>query len=342
MGLSASQARFLQLTARKSDVEFEVQQINFQRLMLSEKLTEASTKYQDAINNRKLTFSYNGGQGLQEIDISYKNYKNYMNQQLEGLYSSQAKYYLVSSSGNKLVVSSEEERDKMIEEGTKRIPISSILEAKAEVEEYQKAQEEIAKAQEAIKNSESNNSDESTENPLLETPKETTPPIVFYEAPSAYTISLAQIDLTTPYKSEIINDENGNPVEYYLEQEYTESDFLIAENLEDATTFQNALKDGIYYFATRDLNDKTGKYEFNIKGLDTLGGGAISEEFDKSDDAAAQAEYDLIQSKVQSMDKKLELKLDQLETERNAITTEMDSVKKVIEDNIEKSFNIFS
>ena len=150
MGLSASQARFLQLTARKSDVEFEVQQINFQRLMLSEKLTEASTKYQDAINNRKLTFSYNGGQGLQEIDISYKNYKNYMNQQLEGLYSSQAKYYLVSSSGNKLVVSSEEERDKMIEEGTKRIPISSILEAKAEVEEYQKAQEEIAKAQEAV------------------------------------------------------------------------------------------------------------------------------------------------------------------------------------------------
>ena len=51
MGLSASQARFLQLTARRSDLEYETQQINFQRLQLSQKLTDASTKYQDEMND---------------------------------------------------------------------------------------------------------------------------------------------------------------------------------------------------------------------------------------------------------------------------------------------------
>ncbi len=44
---------------------------------------------------------------------------------------------------------------------------------------------------------------------------------------------------------------------------------------------------------------------------------------------------------IQNEDKQLELRLRELETEQNAISTEMDSVKKVIEDNVEKTFNIF-
>ena len=61
MGLSASQARFLQLTARRSNVEYQAQQINQERLMLSEKLSQASNKYNDLTNNRTLTFNYNDG-----------------------------------------------------------------------------------------------------------------------------------------------------------------------------------------------------------------------------------------------------------------------------------------
>ena len=38
----------------------------------------------------------------------------------------------------------------------------------------------------------------------------------------------------------------------------------------------------------------------------------------------------------------LELQIQQLDTEQNAIATEMDSVKKVIEDNVEKTFNTFA
>ena len=44
MGLAASQARFLGLTARKSNVEYQVQQINQQRVALS---TEVMGLYQE-------------------------------------------------------------------------------------------------------------------------------------------------------------------------------------------------------------------------------------------------------------------------------------------------------
>ena len=78
MGLSASQARFLQLTARKSNVEYQAQRINFERLQLSDKAARASEEYNDKMSNRKLTFSYNSGEGTQSVDITYSNYKNYI------------------------------------------------------------------------------------------------------------------------------------------------------------------------------------------------------------------------------------------------------------------------
>ena len=45
---------------------------------------------------------------------------------------------------------------------------------------------------------------------------------------------------------------------------------------------------------------------------------------------------------IQSQDKNLELKLKQLDTEENAISTEMDAVKKVISKNVESSFKTFN
>ena len=45
---------------------------------------------------------------------------------------------------------------------------------------------------------------------------------------------------------------------------------------------------------------------------------------------------------IQIQDKNLELKLKQLDTEENAIATEMDAVKKVISKNVESSFKTFN
>ena len=45
---------------------------------------------------------------------------------------------------------------------------------------------------------------------------------------------------------------------------------------------------------------------------------------------------------VQQQDQQLELRLQQLDTEQNAIKTEMESVEQVIKDNVEKTFKIFA
>ena len=65
-------------------------------------------------------------------------------------------------------------------------------------------------------------------------------------------------------------------------------------------------------------------------------------EYDKIKYDKAQQEINLKTSIIQAEDKSLELKLTRLDNERNAVNTEIEAVKKVVNDNIEKSFKTFS
>ena len=303
MGLSASQARFLQLTARRSNVEYQAQQINFQRLQLSQQGHEASLRYEDAMSNRVMMFSYNTGEEIKSVTLSYANYKNYMNQQLEGLTTTQEKYYLVSSSGNKLVVGSDEEMQDIIAQNRKSYPKQQILDAQ---EKYQAAQA-------------SGNSADLSD----------------------FEIKLATMDWSNAIVDTVV-DKEGNETTNWVYNQFSEKDFLVVEDLNEVDNFQSAIKDGIYYFAKLEEDTTTGKEVFKTQGWDVIGNGAITEEYDRTDDAEAEAEYQTTQDRLQALDKKLELKLDQLETERSSIQTEIDSISKVIEDNIDSSFKAFS
>ena len=63
---------------------------------------------------------------------------------------------------------------------------------------------------------------------------------------------------------------------------------------------------------------------------------------DKTALAKAEAKYNHDMKQIDKKDKRYDLELSKLDTERNALQTEYDSVKKVIDENIEKTFNIFS
>jgi len=56
----------------------------------------------------------------------------------------------------------------------------------------------------------------------------------------------------------------------------------------------------------------------------------------------AEAKYESENRKIDRKESQLDMQLTKLETERKAITTEFDSVKKVISDNIERSFKTFN
>lgn len=65
-------------------------------------------------------------------------------------------------------------------------------------------------------------------------------------------------------------------------------------------------------------------------------------EYDKAKYDKEQQDINAKTSIVQQEDKNLELKLTRLDNERNALNTEIDAVKKVVSDNIEKSYKTFS
>ncbi len=56
MGMSASQARYLQLTARKSDLEYKAQQICQARMMLSNSTESLAQQYNKSITNHRLFY----------------------------------------------------------------------------------------------------------------------------------------------------------------------------------------------------------------------------------------------------------------------------------------------
>lgn len=70
MGLAASQARFLAITARKADCEFRSMQIAQNKLSVTREMEQATQDYQNAINATKMVWDYDGEQSFM-TDISY-------------------------------------------------------------------------------------------------------------------------------------------------------------------------------------------------------------------------------------------------------------------------------
>ena len=68
----------------------------------------------------------------------------------------------------------------------------------------------------------------------------------------------------------------------------------------------------------------------------------LQEVQDETDLKKAEAEYEYELDKVNQKDSKYDTELSKLETERTSITTEMDALKQVRDDNIERTFGIFS
>ena len=93
---------------------------------------------------------------------------------------------------------------------------------------------------------------------------------------------------------------------------------------------------------TTDKNTGEVTYDGASPSSETSIGYTQTTSIDKTALAKAEAKYEHTLKQIDRKDKQYDLTLSKLETERSALTTEYDSVKKVIEDNIERTFGIFS
>lgn len=87
----------------------------------------------------------------------------------------------------------------------------------------------------------------------------------------------------------------------------------------------------------RQFGDETVK--FVRKTAESLTG--VTSRYYTEDDAEAQAQYNGAMNRVNAMDKKLENKLNQIETNKKAVETEMESAEQIIKTNEERTFKYF-
>ena len=150
-------------------------------------------------------------------------------------------------------------------------------------------------------------------------------------------------------KSIAKNPENAAEIQYYrniynqmMQFGFVEeADLKINMNvtklgMRDSNWFEQQLRQGKLLLKTYDASK--GDFVNTTYSEDST----IQEVEDDRKIAKAAADYDQAQAALERKDKKIDLELKKLDTEHNALQTEYESVKSVVDKNIEKSFNIFS
>ena len=363
MGMAASQARFLSLTARKTNVEYEGQQINQQRTTLS---NESSNYYSQLCNMvvptppssedyTKTVYSF--------VDGSETNTINSLIAQKDGMYilNYTQSYEAENVVSNGSVVTTRQ----IDEEGNYSYYIGSTkLREMTSSNVTEMSEEEIT----AYKNSDAYLS--TLENAEVRD---------ILNMENQYLGMLSEKYGQTGWyvKYQMNSSTNSYEPVFYNKEQVEEADYS-----DKTGTSLSGIKSYVYgqTVETREVKnakarveqDTSGRYisvyiyETNTDGTIKRDdkGNEIGTEYNltattQSDDRAYndamnqynynKAKYDQdIQARnakiesIHGQDKDLELRLKQLDTEENAISTEMEAVKKVISKNVESSFKTFN
>ena len=361
MGMSATQARFLCLTARKSNVEFEGQQINQQRTTLS---NESANYYSELCNMKvptppsvddytKVTYTFNDGAMTNTITsmIARGNGQysiSYMKQWQDDYAIVPAASSLVAKTGVNYSIGA-----------------TTLRKINAEYATTEPTEEQVTAFRDANQNDEYIKTlDADAVRSLLKEEAYYVQLLNLNQTSSAkgdeWYVRYVKDQTTGAYKPYFYSaNECGNPANEYGENSgyYNVSCFSLGSATQTEQVFDkiarvekdtsgryvsiviyptqddfNAETNGeVYPLTTNTITDEEAykdamnQYEFEQAQYDK-----------KIQDINAQLEI------VQQQDKKLELNLKQLDTEENAINTEMEAVKKVIQKNVESSFKTFN
>lgn len=334
--MAASQARFLGLTARKTNVEFEGQQINQQRTTLS---NQSANYYNDLLgmavptppsvdNYTKTVYTFNDGALTNEITalIAQTNgdYKvSYLQQWEDDFAVVSAATSIVNRTGSSPNYVYKVGNSQIYRLGAVAGRTDAYTQSLSSDEQAKLAQEE-AEYEALLDNTYGNN---------------------------AYGVRYVQNSSDGTWKPFFYNitelgttqyDGNGNSqsmVKCYTignATKTTEVKMVDAKVEKDSTgryiniTIKNGDNDVTYALSTSTITDQAA-YEDAMNQY----------EFDKAKYDQAIQEINSKIEIVQAEDKNLELRLKQLDTEQDAISTEMDAVQKVIEKNTESSFKTF-
>lgn len=344
MGMSASVARYLALTAAKSNTEYEGQQINEQRLALSNKLSEITseqyglsvpttpmtsefsrTVYRYTSNDGLTTFTIAPGgiiprdTGNYDVTLAYENHGN--NIEDEG----QVRIHRDTST---------EPYTYTVVSGNENLPIYSYASQVAQGAALESYDESI---QESFHNM------DPEEFPGTPGNIDMSSILVYYVSNSGSAVQSPRFlfkdrveasamyspDDTTMVTS-MVQVPNGEYTTYTTHTNvpvsFSPNGQVYSISLPSATgSLREYILSPETTFDEDAYNDALRKYDYDKAAYDKM----------MSDLNAKTKDY-------QQQDKRLELRLQMLDTKRNALNTELEAVKKVIQDSVDKGFKTFS
>lgn len=306
MGMSASQARLLSLTARLSDLEFQAQSIANSKIRLADESMQASVDYNRALDKQKYTVY--SAKGDAYVDANYSNLVSYT-KQLDST-STNSKYRMIKDNAGKIVMSQNE------------------LNRIASYETNPPANPRMP--------------DENTY--LTAMGVKTLPNNGGFDTTDASYKYYHELWRAATSGATITRDNNG-AVTNVTSPGVT---VIPADKVTDPDFLTSQVAHGNYGLYEYDVNEDTkengimtSKGAFRGVSWDA-GDDSVRADDDKHELAKAESEYNRTMADIQAKDKRFDLQLKTIDTEHQAITAEMESVKKVIDKNIERSFKIFN
>ena len=386
MGMAASQARLLSITARIHDVELQAQQIQSKKLQLATLEDEAYRKYNDALDATTLTFTNNskdiipatfdnlcGKSSINNDMTDYYVFRASDTDQLivpDEVYDAYKKFdgndpYAFAMS--MLGVSTEELaraestyiQEKYMDDNDIKEPLRDIAKQVAkelgmndeDAEEYSK---EVVDGNGATQIDDLLPTDR--EHPSYKSVKNLVDK--FHEQEKSFRYKLYQHGGGEHiYKNAMGKDAefNNSEFQYYLRWAMLIEEEVGIENCLKESDYgddfgtnremlNNMMQSGRITVDTVEIDKSTGGIKDNATsvGADSRLAYTNTSTIDKREVAKAEAEYEHTMKQIDRKDKRYDMDLNKLETERTALTTEYDSVKKVIQENVERTFKIFS
>lgn len=319
MGMSASQGRFMELTARKSNVEYHGQQINQQRT----ELANQSASYNSQLLNLSVPTPPNTTDFTKTAYTFKANGVSYTLEPLSG-YNAATRTYTVNTiyTSTEDVPSSGKAYYTRTGDGTATAPY--VYTSSNGITLEQTSADDVLKLQNLGK-----------ELPGV--------PGGGYDATKNY-FKYTSTDGTIRYlaQTELDAATGSTPVKqcnyYYMAEDSTVSNKLPFEN---SSVVWDESSNRMVSFTDAD------NQVHNLSVTTTTDEEAYNNAMNKYkyDQAAYEKQMSDINAKtslIQQQDKGLELQLKQLDTEQSAISTELDAVKKVISKNVESSFKTFN